>query len=707
MRTKIIAAVLLIGTASFCAAANPSHGTLTPDNSFLVYIDGPLAPNPTGVLGAPDCTAPNTCSDFTVTVSAASLASTKNLTWVVQWAPPNVDLDIFVEDASHQLVANNNSTVDPSAITLPIPPNGTVYHLIVVASVGTAPLTGSIGLTNKFPATQQGQGPAPRYINYPAASGQANGSNEPSMGVDWNPNDPTLRQISGQTRLNTGGVAFFTGDTIQYRVDFDDCSSPATNLWTDTGAPIITGLDPIGFVDHFSTQPMGTGPNPPQTPGRIFGLDLGVGTSTAAFSDNDGASWTPTLAGNYPAGPDHETLGGGPYHAPFPTPPAPAYPNAVYYCSQNGVQNAECSRSDDGGITFGPGVPLFDPTVCGGGIHGHLKVSAQGTVYVPNSSCGASDPVGANGVAVSTNNGISWAERNVPGSTGSQDPAIGIGQNNIGKPVGQVANTIYLGWISGDGHAHIAHSPDEGITWRDDTDISSIVGSENSVFPIVVAGDDNRAAYAFLGTAPTYQPTKVWHLYIATTYDGGKSWILIDDTPDDPVQIGDVCLLGIGCSGARNLLDFNGIDVDREGRVLVGYTDGCLNCANTQNISQSSDAHGTVARQSGGRRLFSAFDPMEPARPASPQVGSATRVVTPISGVLLSWMQPDNGGSPITGYNIYRSNSSGTETFYTHVDGATTTKFLDQSAPSGFTWFYKLTALNAMGESSSCGELSK
>ncbi len=687
-------------------AAAPASGTIDPANQSVTYTDGPTAPNPTGVLGAPDCTAPNSCSDFTVTVNASSLSATKNLTWSVEWTPANVDQDIFVEDANHNLVANNNSTVDPSVIVLPIPPDGTVYHLVVSASVGTAPLTGTIGLTDKFPAAQQGLGPPPRYINYPAGSGQANGDNEPSMGVDWNPNDASATNINGQNRLNTGGVAFFTGDTIQWRTDFDDCSSPAMNTWTDTGAPIITGLDPIGFVDHFSTAQLGLGPNPPHTPGRIFGLDLAAGTSTCAFSDDDGASWTPVVAGNYPAGPDHETLGGGPFHAPIPTPPAPAYPNAMYYCSQNGVQNAECSRSDDGGVTYGPGVPIFNATVCGGGIHGHVKVSPQGTVYVPNSSCGEGDPIGANGVAVSTDNGITWEERNVPGSSGSQDPAIGIGQNNTGKPSNQASNTIYFGWISGDGHAHVAHSPDEGISWQDDTDISSIIGSDNSVFPIVVAGDDNRAAYAFLGTDSSYQPKKVWHLYIATTYNAGKNWILVDATPDDPVQIGNVCLLGIGCNGARNLLDFNGIDVDKEGRVLVGYTDGCVNCANTKNITQSSDGHGTIARQAGGRRLFSAFDPIEPMPPAAPQIVSAIRQTGSTTNVLVTWLKPDNGGSIITGYNIYRGTGSGGETFYAHVTGSDTTKFLDQAAPDASNWYYRVMAVNAIGESSYCHELN-
>ena len=79
-----------------------------------------------------------------------------------------------------------------------------------------------------------------------------------------------------------------------------------------------------------------------------------------------------------------ETLGGGPYAG---TPPATAsYPasgtkNAIYYCSQNIVAEAQCSRSDDGGVTFGPGVPIFSPSQCTGGIHGHVKVAPDGTVY--------------------------------------------------------------------------------------------------------------------------------------------------------------------------------------------------------------------------------------------------------------------------------------------------------------------------------------
>src|SRR5207244_11388882 len=58
------------------------------------------------------------------------------------------------------------------------------------------------------------------------------------------------------------------------------------------------------------------------------------------------------------------------YHAPLIPPPPPAYQNAVYYCSQD-IATALCSRSDDGGSTYGPSVPIYNLTACGG-LHGHV-----------------------------------------------------------------------------------------------------------------------------------------------------------------------------------------------------------------------------------------------------------------------------------------------------------------------------------------------
>ncbi|MDX6558842.1 MAG: hypothetical protein QOF72_1891 [Blastocatellia bacterium] len=685
------------------APSPAASGTLSPANPTITYTDT-LVTNTTGsVLGAPVCTVPNTCSDFTLTVNAQSVAGTKQILIEGTWSPPQNDFDIFITNAGGTVIASNLQTANPSAIILPIPADGTVYHIIIEASIGAGNLSTLIQLIDIPTPVNQGPGAPPRYMIYPAGPGQAPDSGEPSIGVDWNPNVAGLKH----DLVNTGGMAMFTSNFNQWQASFDDCSSPALNPWTDVTDPNeqITSLDPIGFTDHYTTAQLGVSYPPPHTPGRTFQAQLAAGDSITSYTDDDGATHTPSQGGGAPAGPDHETLGGGPFHAPVPTPPAPAYPNAIYYCSQS-LTEAECSRSDDGGLSFGPGVPIFNPTQCLGGIHGHVKVSPQGTVYLPNSSCGTTGPVGTNGVALSTNNGVTWNSVTVPGSTGGQDPSLGIGQNNVGKPPGQVPNTIYLGYISADGHAHAAHSGDEGTTWQDDLDVGSILGVKNAVFPVVVAGDDNRAAYGFLGTTtagpigdPSFQG--IWHLYIAHTYDGGHTWILVDATPIDPVQTGSICLLGLGCNGGRNLLDFNDFTVDAQGRALLGYADGCVDCNNVFS-GQSQDAKGTIARQSGGRRLFAAFDPVEPAPPAAPQVLSAVRA----SGqVTVSWLEPDNGGSPITGYKVYRSTTTGTETFLANVP-ATATKYFDNAAPSTSNWFYRVTAVNAIAEGPFCREVN-
>ena len=107
--------------------------------------------------------------------------------------------------------------------------------------------------------------------------------------------------------------------------------------------------------------------------------------------------------------------------------------------------------------------------------------------------------------------------------------------------------------------------------------------------------------------------------------------------------------------------------------------------------------------------MFHAFDPVEPNVPAAPQMVSATTLP---GGVLVSWLEPDNSGSPITSYKIYRSTTpagggSGAETFLAQVSGATTNQYLDSALPAGTTnAFYYVTAANGIGEGTHYGEVS-
>lgn len=74
--------------------------------------------------------------------------------------------------------------------------------------------------------------------------------------------------------------------------------------------------------------------------------------------------------------------------------------------------------------------------------------------------------------------------------------------------------------------------------------------------------------------------------------------------------------------------------------------------------------------------------------------------------VALSWTVPaSNGGSAITGYKIYRSLTTGTETLLASPAG-TGTAYTDLTAVNGTTYFYKVSAVNAIGEGALSNETS-
>ena len=417
--------------------------------------------------------------------------------------------------------------------------------------------------------------PQASYTNYTppeTLSPAVHSAGEPSIGT----NDKT-------------GAVMFQAFLSTFKATFDS-STPAKATWTDVSARAANGcpqgstkgLDPILFTDHVT--------------GRTFESQLAGKTAFTCYTDNDGTSWAPTSGSGINSGVDHQTIGGGTLPVGASNLPISTYAGSVYYCSQD-IVDASCARSLDGGVTYGPAIPVYTLLDCGG-LHGHVKVAPDGTVYLPNKGCGDNQAV-----VVSEDAGMTWSVRRNPLSTaGGSDPSVGIG----------AAGTVYMGYQAADGTARTAVSRDKGVTWTNDQNVGEQLGIKSAVFPTVVAGDDNRSSFAFLGTttAGNFEDKAfagVWHLYVSTTYDGGRTWTTVDATPTDPVQRGSICIGGTTCGQDRNLLDFIDVTADSHGRVLVGYADGCTAACATGG-AQNFDALTTIARQSGGRPLLAAFD---------------------------------------------------------------------------------------------------
>lgn len=385
---------------------------------------------------------------------------------------------------------------------------------------------------------------------------------------------------------------------------------------------------------------------------------LAAACSLFSYTDNAGASYTPGQGCGVGTVLDHQTVGGGRFHAGSVTRAVSGYPDAVYYCAQNSYSGG-CATSVDGGATFGPVVPAYnspandtndpDKTIAAEGgacsaLHGHLRVGPDGTVYLPLKGCGGTLTAGnltnteyAGGhpsVSISQDNGTSYTVHRVNAGNNSDesDPSVAVGRGDKFH-----GGRVYLGWQDGTNPsqstygttsaAKLATSTDDGKTWSTPVDVSTPLGIHNVQFPEMIAGDDNRAAFAWLGTTaigddqhngfvgPDGNPA-VWHLFVSTSYDGGKNWATVDTTPTDPVQRGCIDLQGTSNKTAtdpnicnqRNLLDFNDITVDRQGRVLVAFADGCTGACTSDPTAISTGKQGTVMRLSTGRGLYAAYD---------------------------------------------------------------------------------------------------
>jgi hypothetical protein len=135
--------------------------------------------------------------------------------------------------------------------------------------------------------------------------------------------------------------------------------------------------------------------------------------------------------------------------------------------------------------------------------------------------------------------------------------------------------------------------------------------------------------------------------------------------------------------------------MDYEGRIVGAYADGCVGCT-SPGTSRSDLA--TIVRQSGRQAPARPVRPRRSGRPARP-----ARQQRRANGdmVSLNWSAPDNGGSSINGYNIYRKEgAAGVEG---RIGTTTKTIFDDATGDPTKQYFYRVTAVNAHGESGSCG----
>ncbi|MEA2172927.1 MAG: hypothetical protein QOD00_519 [Blastocatellia bacterium] len=595
------------------AATTPASGTLSPSNPSIQFQGGPFpVSNPSSPIGAtPPVCVDQTCGVFALAINIPTGDTNQyNVKVSVRWTDSGTattqgatssDFDVFVYQPSGPTGTSAGSqgpNANPQELQFTA---ATGNYTVYVVPYDVAPdvpfnATVTINKVDANPAATPTPPPpppgTPLFNAYLSPQGVGDGAGEPSIGSNW----------------KTGKVLYYGGFlSYMLRVTFDDTVAPARALWEQkdvllAATPRALG-DPILFTDRET--------------GRTFISQLEGGTkqNTMDITDDDGETLQVSIGSGINSGVDHQTLGGGPFAPGLSS--LNSYKNAVYYCAQDDAA-ANCAISLDGGVTFGPAVPMYTLVQCGG-IHGHIKIAPDGTAYLPNKGCG-----GKQAVVVSENNGINWEVREVPGSTtGQWDPSVGVATDG----------TVYFGYDAADGHARVQVSHDKGKTWTQPYDVGAQLGINNIIFSAVVAGDPDRAAFAFIGTTTggNYNASDfkgAWYMFVASTLDGGQNWTTVNATPGDPVQRGRVCTDGTTCAApggggdTRNLLDFMDATIDEKGRVLVGYADGCITSGciqgdkngdgtvDTQDNDFASKA--AIVRQTDGKRMFARFDVIGP-----------------------------------------------------------------------------------------------
>lgn len=696
-RFRWVIAMALLTPFSAAHAATPASGTLTPTSGPITYSTGPFTsanPTPVPLLDSgPTCDTPApACDNFELTISlpagyvAANNANSVQVT--TSWTDSGggaSDYDLWIYNGV--VSSTDGGTVPPfsgagstnpeTTNIFPLQDGDTVYTIKIVpytpsgeTITTTIQLVGadSVVTNPNFGVQPNPAVPGvPRYQNFsPAPISAEAGNGECNIGYN----------------INTGKIMFMCfGNGSVYRVTTPETlatplpeACPA--VWEDV-TPLATSgpqpvADPIMFTDRIS--------------GRTWASNLTVGPNVSyAFTDDDGELWV-EAGGGAVAGADHQTIGSGPYPDSFAL-PHPLHENAVYFCSQAVVGPAGCVRSDDGGVTYPTTALAYDGSLCGG-LHGHVRVANDGTVWLPVADCGT-----GTGYAISTDAGVSWTDHVVPNTLGGggSDPSIALDDDS----------TAYFCYTNGDGHIRVATSRDRGVTWEDDTDLGVGFGIVNSAFPETWGGSSGRAACGFMGTDQQGNIESIdfpglWYQFIAHTYDGGKTWTTVNATPNDPVQgVGGVWQSG-GSNPNRNLLDFNEATEDGEGRFLFGYDDGCVrDCAKDPRANpQSFTAMMTIARQTGGQRLREEFDVPEPHAPANACLAGTRNQ----RASTLTWIAPDHGGAEIANYRVFRSTVEGVAGEFIG-DAGPKTSYVDNSAdPNVPTYYYTVTAVNSSGE---------
>jgi len=237
----------------------------------------------------------------------------------------------------------------------------------------------------------------------------------------------------------------------------------------------------------------------------------------------------------------------------------------LVYLNNSGVVGSmeACSRSTDGGATFTDRNPTVGPSGSGG-----IVMDDAGTAYFTWKADGSLTRVAGSCASAP------------PFALEERKPFFdAVGVNNM-IPVATNGTALHVA-AAGEGNAMVLAST---RSWADPPrrlTLSPATLATNTFAAVAARGRD--VAVAWYGSTTPGDPSASgfsgdFNVYLARVHDpfgeeGGAAQVTVQQLTARPNHHGQICMLGLTCTGSRGLLDYFGVAFDAWGGVDVAYVD--------------------------------------------------------------------------------------------------------------------------------------
>jgi len=581
LRVAIPTVVALLVASTAFATPTPSSGTLSPATPLLTFSDGPFTgANPSNNVpgsNGPDCSlVPNTCSDFSLTVSIPAgytlLHPSDVVTVKVQWpdATGN-DFDVYILDpgTGNQVQPGAQTSADPEIAPFHINDGSVTYTVRVamfqaanesyVATVTLGPPSAPVpGLANSYSVG----------TDVWSCSAHLDGTNPtgPPPTFDHGKDGEPLTAFDKNGRFYMSALAGVGGGCGVWYSD-DACGQAYTFVGTpDAGvgggdAEIRTAPEKnaLGFYNVYTSS-------------------LSLANITTAVSFDGGNTFVPTPLSSYTPVDDRN------WNA--------TYGSSICYLSfvngatspGNFMEVVRMDYSAMGAPVIAPPSIVWDPQRVDpnlphqkGNIICDQRSGANTTLLTagPNGEGNVYQCWNEAGqrvyVSVSTDFGTTWTHHLV------WDGGIGTSYDHIFTWMAcDTAGNLYI-VFSDDRNVYLSTSTDRAVTWSRPVRVNRGGGASNScIFPQIAAGSPGRIAICFYGTSATSpaDPNAQWEVYVARSENALLAAPDFEETKVNSREFhtGAVCESGLACTSGRELSDNFDLDVDPvDGSIGLAY----------------------------------------------------------------------------------------------------------------------------------------